>query len=619
MRKLLLALGRSIGVALDGTLAFALACGLAICTGAATILSLTPAPAHADVSAFGYDSWHVDYRIDTDRQGRAVARVTETVEPRFPDFDQNRGIVRGIPIDYEGASTDPRDITVTDAQGDPVPFEIEEEDGFRAILVGDDSYVHGLQHYVIGYTLSDVVLARDDGEADEFYWDLMDFEHLQPVESFSAEIRFSPKLAAELNGDARCYAGAAESTAECAIETGADGSGAFTVPSIRLQPRQGATVAIGLQAGSVAQPPVRLPNFALDVLPLIVGGAGLAVAGTGAVAISRMRRKRRTARGTIVAQYDVPAWFPPLIAGPLIGASASPVPAEIVHLAVNGAARIEDGEPEQGFFGAKAAQTVIRALDPARAADPLDAQTLEALIPGSAPGAAVILPKQSTAFAAKMTELRRHGDRAAAERGYFERVRSPLARRLGFVALALAAVLAVLAALGFATRNSATPVIAAIGCVVVVLLACACLARHRVHTRAGAEAREYLEGVREFIRVAESDRLQVLQSYSGAERREDGGVDVIHLYEKLLPYAMLFSLEKEWGRVLETRYQEQPGYVPLWYPAVASRGFADFPSTLSRFTGSLSSSVSYTSSSSGGSSGGGFAGGGGGGGFSGGR
>jgi len=577
------------------------------------------AAAHAGTQDFTYDSWHVSYEIGTDGEGRAIAKVTETVAPRFPDFDQNRGIVRGIPIDYEGASTDPRDFSVTDENGDPVPFEVEDDEGFRAVLVGDDSYVHGLKHYVIRYTLSDVVLARDDGRADEFYWDLMDFEHLQPVASFSARISFSPELAPSLNGDARCYIGAAESSAECGISADAEGT-AFEIAPVELGPREGVTAAIGMKPGSVVQPSVRLPNFTLDVLPLAVGGVGLAVSGAGAIAVGAMRRKRRTARGTIVAQYDVPATLPPLLAAPLLTrTSGSPVSAEIVHLAVNGAVRIEDGEPEPGLFGSKPGQPVIRVVDPARAYDPLDRQALEALVPGATPGEAITLPKNNESFAQRMRGLKRAGDAEAVERGYFERRRSPLARRLGLVALVLLAALAVLAALGFALRNSATPVLAAIIGAVILILTISSISRHRVHTFPGAETREYLEGVREFIRVAEADRLQMLQSYSGAERQQDGEVDVVRVYEKLLPYAMLFGLEKEWSRVLEVKYQERQDYTPLWYPGVVAHGFGRLDSTLSQFTSSLNSSVSYTSSSSGGSSGGGFAGGGGGGGFSGGR
>ncbi|QBE47431.1 DUF2207 domain-containing protein [Leucobacter triazinivorans] len=590
---------------------------LGIALGGALLLGLgLAAPAAADVSDFSYDSWHVEYRIGTDAEGRAIAEVTETLTARFPDTDQNRGLVRGLPIDYEGASTDPRDFTVTDEAGDPVPFEIEREDGFVAVLTGDDRYMHGVQTYVIGYTLSDVILARDDGAADEFYWDLTDFEHLQPIDAFTAEISFSEDLAEQLNGDARCYFGAPNSTAECAIER--DGA-VFRVSTPGLGAREGVTAAIGLHAGSVVQPPQRLPNFALDVLPYFVAGAALLVTASGAVAVASLRRRRRTARGTVIAQYDVPAQLPPLIAAPIAGVSAGPVPAEIVHLAIAGALRIEDGEPEQGLFGPKPAQPVLRVLDAQRAADPLDRQTMQSLFPSLEAGTAFELPKKSESFGKRMTALGSAGSAQALERGYFTKEHSPLARLLGLVGLGLLAVLAILVVFGIALRSSPTAFVCIVIGAVALVLAIVSAAKHRVYTTVGAEWREYLEGVRLFIRVAEADRIQMLQSYQGAERRQDGTVDVIHLYEKLLPYAMLFGMEKEWSRVLTVRYQEQQGYVPLWYPAVVAHGLGSLDSTLSSFTSSLSSSVSYTSSSSGGSSGGGFSGGGGGGGFSGGR
>ncbi|MDO9353972.1 MAG: hypothetical protein Q7T55_09765, partial [Solirubrobacteraceae bacterium] len=158
--------------------------------------------------------------------------------------------------------------------------------------------------------------------------------------------------------------------------------------------------------------------------------------------------------------------------------------------------------------------------------------------------------------------------------------------------------------------------------VVLVLIACFySFSKHTVLTTEGARELEYLKGVEEFIRVAEADRLRMLQSYSGAERRTDSGADVIHVYERLLPYAMLFGMEKEWGDVLERVYSaEQHG--PSWIGDPSSPYVGVY---LSSFTASSHAAATYsspsagTSSSSGGSFGGGFSGGGGGGGFSGGR
>ena len=599
------------------TLLVAALCAIGVATGWMTAVG-PAAPAAADVSDFSYRSWESRYELDTDADGRAVARVTETLVAEFPDIDQNRGIVRGIPKDYLGVSTEPKDFLVTDAAGAPVPFEVESEDGFVAVLTGDDAYVHGEQTYVISYTLRDVVLARDDGTADEFNWDLVDFEHQQPIERFGATIVFGPGLADRLTGNARCYVGEAGATDECEISADAATS-EVTAAGGPLAAQQGVTVAIGLDAGSVTQPPTRLPNFTLDTLPLVIGGGALAAAGVAAGSAIRLRSRRKRGRGTIVAQYDVPDELPPLVAGPVAGVSAQTAPAQLVHLAVRGAIRFEDGEPESGIFGPKAARPVLRLVDASRAIDPLDAEALRALFPAGAAGEALTLPEEDEGFSDQMQALQTAGTTAATERGYFTTVASPTARLWAWISIGLVLVLGGFTVAAILVRGTPLPLLFIAMGVVALVAAVASAVRQRVYTPLGAETREYLLGVREFIRVAEEDRLRMLQSYRGAERRADGEVDVVQLYERLLPYAMLFGMEREWTRVLQVTYEERSGYVPLWYPGVGVAGVSAFSDTISQFTGSLTSSASYTASSAGGSTGGGFAGGGGGGGFSGGR
>lgn len=588
--------------------------------GFAVVAVMGAAPAQASTDDFVYDAWNVSVQVSTTADGRAAATITETLSPRFPMTDQNRGIVRGIPLDYRGADIDPREFTVTDGGGAPVPFETEDEDGFRVVLVGDDSFVHGPQTYVISYTLSDVVLAPDDGGADEFYWDLLDFEHKQPVEEFTADVSFAPELQRALDGNMRCYAGPANSTAECALSGTGTTEDPVRVAAVPLAPQEGVTVAIGMAAGTVVQPPQRLPNFALDTLPIFVSAAGIAAGSAGAVSVSRFRKRRRTDRGTIIAQYDVPSDLPPLIAAPVFGAPVKPpMPAQIVHLAVIGATQLADGATLSKKGRKQKATQIVRVVDPSLAADELDRRTLDTLVPGSQPGSEAALPKKSDSFALQMSALTEAGKKAAYARGYLEKARAPGVRLLGLVTLAIGLALVGLGFTGLMLRGSAFPFLFVLAGFVTGLLAIFALAKHEVHTRRGAEAQEYLQGVKLFIEVAEADRIRTLQSHSGAERREVDGVAVIHLYERLLPYAMLFNLEKEWSSVLEARYTAESGYEPHWYPGIAAYGFVGLSDSLGRYTDSITNAVSYSSSSSGGSTGGGFAGGGGGGGFSGGR
>lgn len=65
--------------------------------------------------------------------------------------------------------------------------------------------------------------------------------------------------------------------------------------------------------------------------------------------------------------------------------------------------------------------------------------------------------------------------------------------------------------------------------------------------------REHLDGLRQYLELAEADRLRALQSPAGAEllaSADEPAVARFHLHERLLPYAVLFGLEREWIRQL---------------------------------------------------------------------
>jgi len=134
-------------------------------------------------------------------------------------------------------------------------------------------------------------------------------------------------------------------------------------------------------------------------------------------------------------------------------------------------------------------------------------------------------------------------------------------------------------------------------------------------TPAGAEQRDHLKGLREYIQLAEADRIRALQAPSTAERIDvTDHSAIIKLYEKLLPYAMVWGIEKEWIRELEQHYGTDA--TPDWYLGNSSLiGLAAMSTAVSTGPGSFGASSGGSGSSSfGGSSGGGFSGGGGGGG-----
>jgi uncharacterized membrane protein YgcG len=137
----------------------------------------------------------------------------------------------------------------------------------------------------------------------------------------------------------------------------------------------------------------------------------------------------------------------------------------------------------------------------------------------------------------------------------------------------------------------------------------AILVSKRLPTRAGIDLKVHLEGLRDYISLAEKDRLAFLQSPKGALRKrgELGQEEILHLYEDVLPWAVLLGLEDEWGKVLTTYSNEtnQPTGIPI--ATISSFNLSGLNTAISQ-----SMAVGAESGSSGGGSSGGGGGGGGG-------
>ena len=134
-------------------------------------------------------------------------------------------------------------------------------------------------------------------------------------------------------------------------------------------------------------------------------------------------------------------------------------------------------------------------------------------------------------------------------------------------------------------------------------------------TRAGRDLMDEIEGFRQYLSVAEQDRLDQLMTPKKTPE----------LFEKFLPYAIALDVENEWGQqfagVLDAASNAENGrgghYQPRWYSGSSWNrvGSSGFGSALGSSLGSsIASSATAPGSSSGGGGGGSSGGGGGGGG-----
>ncbi len=121
----------------------------------------------------------------------------------------------------------------------------------------------------------------------------------------------------------------------------------------------------------------------------------------------------------------------------------------------------------------------------------------------------------------------------------------------------------------------------------------------RRYTKEGQEAMDAIEGYRQYLTLAEKDRLRSIS----------GPTPTPALFEKHLPFAMALDVEEAWTSQFTAILGQ--GYHPVWIEGTSMTGSSGFSS---RFPAAFAGAVSSSGSSSGGSGGGGSSGGGGGGG-----
>jgi uncharacterized membrane protein YgcG len=564
-------------------------------------------PVHAGTNDFTIKSFDADYYLSRDSDNRSTLKTIERISAEFPLFDQNHGIERALPERYDGHSTSLRVESVTDANDRSLDYSTYGSGDNQVLRIGDaDKYVHGVQEYIITYSQRDVTKYFSDTNDDEFYWDINGVGWQQPFGRVTARIHMDGELRDKLSQNKACYQGVAGSTKQCDV---VDDGSVITVSAVNLRPSENVTVALGFPTGTFAQ----YEQSAFEkIIGVIIGIWILLTIITSIVGFVLIfvvsyryssRSNRRKEIGTVVAEYIPPKATSVQVAKEIGEDTRAGMTAQIIDLAVRHYLKIYQTQEKAVFKAAEYELEIVKPLD-----DLLEEerQFLTTLFGsnGTSVGARFAMKslKNDYGMAAKMqkdgkalevlikgTYDLRH--KVASESRWFSMV--------GWWALAI----------GIVTFS---PLL-----LIAAVIALVCASQLYPLTDKGLDLRRYLMGLKLYIGVAEEERLKMLQSPEGAEKVgrtvNDDPKQLVKLYERVLPYAVLFGQEKEWNKQLGA-YYEQNGSSPDWYAGNAAFNAAIFTSAMSDFGTSTNSYAASTSSSSGGSSGGGSSGGGGGGG-----
>ena len=530
-----------------------------------------------------------------------VVRVEENITYQFPATER-RGIIRKIPYKYKLGNNNYNlriDVnSVTDFEGQPYKYTVKTDDGNIVIKIGDpDKAVSGVKDYRIEYFVKKVI--REFEGYDEFYWNVTGTEWNLPIVESSTHIYFETEVPEGLKLD--CFTGFyGSSDKNCSYNVGSD-SVVFRSDS-ELNPYQGLTVVLGFPTGVVSGHSTlqKWYWFIADNLIYTVPFITLLI-----LYFLWSKFGRDPYRNMPVAvRYEAPAELTPAEAGTLHDEKADMVDltSTVIDLAVRGFLRIEEIETTKYLFLSDRDYRLIKNTEaPAEGLMQHEVKVLDGLFSGDK--TEVLISELKNKFYKKLKPIKNAIYHQLVDKKYF--ISNPERIRATYKTIGMIVIFGSL----FILPSLLPKLIISFSGLLIVLSA-RFMPRK---TRNGVTVNHHLMGFREFIERAEKDRIKTLAD-------EDPSI-----FDRVLPYALVFGLEEKWAEAFSGMFTEPPS----WYSSNSyAGGFSphifvnDLGRSISIMNKSFYSSPKNSSGSrsigmgggfgGGGFSGGGFGGGGGG-------
>ena len=540
-----------------------------------------------------YSIERFDARILVNRD--ASIDVTESITARF--VGSYNGLFRTIPIKYRNAQGLNWTLGVSlqsarDDAGHNLRTETTREGANLKYKVWIPGAVNATRTLVLRYHATNGLRFFD--EHDELYWNVTGDAWEVPIGAATAEIEL-PAGATGLRAIA--FNGMYGSTARDARIT-IDGPVVRITMPHTLEYHEGLTAVVGWDKGLVTAPTVtdRAMETATSNWPLLIPIPVFLF-----VFWRWWRRGRDPRQRPIAVQYEPPAGMSPGEAGTLLDNTVDmrDITATLVDLAVRGFLRIEEQQNPKlfGLFGGGTSYTLLR-LKPADGLAGHERAVFDGIF---SHGDHVPLDELKDEFYTRLGPIRDAIYDQLKGSGFYQNRPDKVKQ----VWLGCGIGIAILIGVGGAFVAAAfllTPVSFEIAAIVsgIILVIFAQIMPAR--TEAGTRTLEHVLGFEEFLRRVESDNLK--------------RVIVGHpeLFDKYLPYAMAFGVERQFARAFEGIYTQ----APQWYvgPSMMNFNVGHFSSSMSHLSTVASTTMSSSPRSSSGSGfgGGGSSGGGGGGG-----
>lgn len=551
------------------------------------VLCCAPVVGHAYESVQGFVS-----EIVVQEDGSFL--VTETVQY---DFSQNErhGIFRTLPLTHPQSASkwylrrvvdiDAIHVTLDDQS---VPFEITRNSDSLQIKIGDaEQSITGMHRYELSYVVHGGLSYYADSYP-ELYWNVTGHEWSVPIIGVVANVS-AP--ADGLRPEHACYRGFVGQTHSCVIEV-ATSTEVVTFKTSELAPGEGLTIAQSVSGQVVHTLVVEEVRWAILLIPALL----MAVLLFGVTAY-RIKTAHKLDL-PVVAQYEPYPGVLPMFTGVLMDGrlDARDITAGIVYLAEQGFLRIKKIDKKVLFLFEVDDYEVTLLKSINEAPTSFHETILSLLFSFGRPDETVTLSDLKSDYAKRRTnqkalmELRKAVADDVVERGFYETV----FKVMYIVWWAVGT--GVLLAGGYYVSATFLPFVLAVSVVAFLLIAM----MYRRRTRLGYEAKNHLDGFKEFLSVTDKERF----SFHNAPEKSP------EQFLKYLPYAIALGVEDRWAKV----FADITIPAPVWYDgdSVGSFSAVALSHDIGAFSTALTTSASSTPSSGGGSAGGGAGGGGGG-------
>jgi len=540
--------------------------------------------------------WYIkDFQSEIVVNKDSSVLITEKITADCGNLSGKHGIFRILPTQTKSSGSEviktPVElVSITDFNNVPLKYETIKSYSDHTITwkIGDpNKTVKGINYYKIKYKVQNVI-RFNNSNFDEFYWNLNGNFWQLDIDKFSAQIKF-PDGVNKDSSQVSYYAGNFGSKDRTlANYNWVDKNTLEFISTEILKPGQGITVSVTSVKG-VFTPYV--PGFLEQygyyfafLLPIIVF----------IICILLWKKYGRDPKinPTIVPEFDIPSKLSPMELGAVLTDGAIKpqfISAAIVNLAVNKIIKIEEIE-KKGVFGS-ADYKLIKLSSVTAKISVSETVLLDKLFGGKSE---ILMSDLKNKFYQDIPAISKAVVDPLAEKKLVQRRNKWFL--FGFIILASG-----FFGLSFSLAVLAWQLFLSFFLSAIIIFIFAFLLRQR--TKESAELLRQIKGFKLYMETAEKYRQQFNEKEN--------------IFERFLPYAIVFGITKLWAEKMKLIYGKDyfNNYHPYWYTGVAMTSFnADtFSSNINSLSSSMASTLASSPSSSG-SGGGGFSGGGGGGG-----